>query len=95
MSLHQRLEVCACVHVSVSSSHRYEKSDKRWKVGYEAEFIDYLESLVRDLDRRIKRGKERLQRSADHKEKVEQSDRDNYRRQHHIHPPDSTNIGYL
>ena len=32
--------------------------------------MNYLEKLVRDLDKRIIRGKERIQRSADHRQKV-------------------------
>ena len=39
-------------------------------MNYENEFLEYLEGLVGDLDKRIRRGRERLQRSADHKEKV-------------------------
>ena len=60
----------SCSSLLLSLPHRYEKSDRRWKMGYEVDFIEYLESLVRDLDRRIKRGKERLQRSADAKQKA-------------------------
>lgn len=39
-------------------------------MGYEDEFLQYLENLVRDLDRRIKRGRDRLKQSADAKQKV-------------------------
>lgn len=51
-------------------SCRYEGSDRKGKMGYETEFLDYLEKLVKDLDRRISRGKERLRKSAEAKEKV-------------------------
>ena len=33
-------------------------------MGYEDDFLEYLESLIRDLDRRIQRGKNRLQLSV-------------------------------
>lgn len=43
----------------------YEASSEQWQKGYEERFIEYLEKLIRDLDKRVQRGKERLQRSAD------------------------------
>lgn len=43
----------------------YEASGEQWQKGYEERFIEYLEKLIRDLDKRVQRGKERLQRSAD------------------------------
>jgi len=36
----------------------------------EEEFLEYLEKLVRDLDRRINRGKDRLKRSMEAKQRV-------------------------
>ena len=48
----------------------YEESDRKGKMGLEDEFLDTLEKLVRDLDRKITRGKERLRKSADAKEEV-------------------------
>lgn len=35
-------------------------------MGYENEFVDYLDTLVNDVDRRIKRGQARLALSAQH-----------------------------
>ena len=48
----------------------YEESDRRGKMGYEDDFLEYLESLIRDLDRRIQRGKNRLQLSVSANVKV-------------------------
>ncbi len=39
-------------------------------MGYEEEFLDYLVKLVKDLDRRVTRGKERLRKSAEAKDHV-------------------------
>ena len=44
--------------------YSYEASDEKGTRGYEDQFLEYLEKLIRDLDRRIQRGKERLERSA-------------------------------
>ena len=49
---------------------RYQESERCGKLGYEDEFLHYLEKLVRDLDRRIERGRERLQKSVSAKQKV-------------------------
>lgn len=48
----------------------YESSEKKGKMGYEEEFLSYLERMIRDLDRKINRGQERLNRSAEAKQKV-------------------------
>ena len=48
----------------------YVESDKRGKVGYEADFLAYLERIIRDLDRKISRGQDRLRRSAEAKQQV-------------------------
>lgn len=39
-------------------------------MGYEDDFLECLERIIRDLDRRITRGKERLRKSADAKQQV-------------------------
>lgn len=49
---------------------RYEESTSREEAGYEDLFLAYLERLVRDLDRKVDRGKERLRRSAQAKQQV-------------------------
>ena len=46
-------------------SYSYDASGEKWQRGYEERFLEYLEKLIRDLDKRVQRGKERLQRSAD------------------------------
>ena len=51
-------------------TYRYQESDRFGKLGYEDEFLHYLEKIVRDLDRRIERGRERLQKSVSAKQKV-------------------------
>lgn len=43
---------------------RYEASGRKGDQGYEREFLHYLEGIIRELDRKIVRGKARLQRSA-------------------------------
>jgi hypothetical protein len=48
----------------------YVESDMKGKVGYEADFLAYLERIIRDLDRKIHRGKDRLRRSAEAKQQV-------------------------
>ncbi len=51
---------------------RYEESDQREKDrrGYEDAFLAYLERLIRDLDKKVDRGRERLRRSAEAKQQV-------------------------
>ena len=48
----------------------YVESDMRGKLGYEADFLAYLERIIRDLDRKITRGQDRLRRSAEAKQQV-------------------------
>lgn len=48
----------------------YVESDMKGKVGYEADFLAYLERIIRDLDRKIHRGQDRLRRSAEAKQQV-------------------------
>ena len=52
------------------SLSRYVGSNQFGKMGYEDEFLECLERTVRDLDKRIRRGKERLARSAEANNKV-------------------------
>lgn len=42
------------------SLYRYTKSARFKKMGYEEDFFRYLQSLVGDCERRIKRGHQRL-----------------------------------
>ena len=62
------LMVCPLSHFLLCDS--FEESDPKTRVRYEEEFLDHLEKLVRDLDWRIARGRDRLQRSIDAKQKV-------------------------
>lgn len=39
---------------------RYEKSSRFMKVGYERDFLRYLQSLLAEVERRIRRGHARL-----------------------------------
>ena len=39
-------------------------------MGYEDDFLAYLERMIRDLDRKISRGQDRLRRSAEAKQQV-------------------------
>ena len=50
--------------------HSYEDRVNKEDTGYEDIFLGYLERLVRDLDRKVDRGKERLRRSAQAKQQV-------------------------
>ena len=56
---------CGLLHLC-----RYEASERKGDYGYEAEFLRYLERMIRDLDRRITRGKTRLRMSAAAKQQV-------------------------
>ncbi|KAK9761789.1 splicing factor, partial [Basidiobolus ranarum] len=38
----------------------YQEAEDREKYGYEEEFYEYLQTLINDLDRKIRKGKERL-----------------------------------
>ena len=49
---------------------RYEASGRKGDYGFEKEFQRYLERLIRDLDRRVTRGKARLNMSATAKQEV-------------------------
>lgn len=40
--------------------HRYEKSSRFMKEGYERDFLRYLQSLLAEVERRIRRGHARL-----------------------------------
>lgn len=48
----------------------YVESDMKGKLGYEADFLAYLERIIRDLDRKINRGQDRLRKSAEAKQQV-------------------------
>jgi len=49
---------------------RYEESKERYTKGYEERFLDYLEDIINQLDKRIERGYARLKRSASAKAEV-------------------------
>ena len=60
-----------CYKVHDESLRRsYVESDMKGKLGYEADFLAYLERIIRDLDRKIHRGQDRLRRSAEAKQQV-------------------------
>ena len=69
--LRKCVHVCVCVVLnSQTLLLSYEESKEKGIKGYEEDFLQCLERIIRDLDRRIIRGKERLKRSADAKRKV-------------------------
>jgi len=41
--------------------NRYLKNSENDRYGWERDFYEYLQSLINDLDRKIKRGKERVE----------------------------------
>lgn len=43
---------------------RYQKSSRCEKMGYEQDFVKYLQSIMSEVDRRIKRGLSRLAMNA-------------------------------
>lgn len=47
-------------HLNNVSPYRYEKSSRFMKVGYERDFLRYLQSLLAEVERRIRRGHARL-----------------------------------
>lgn len=47
-------------HVKNVLPYRYEKSSRFMKVGYERDFLRYLQSLLAEVERRIRRGHARL-----------------------------------
>lgn len=47
-------------YVHVSFLFRYEKSSRYMKEGYERDFLRYLQSLLAEVERRIRRGHARL-----------------------------------
>ncbi|ESN94772.1 hypothetical protein HELRODRAFT_87531 [Helobdella robusta] len=59
------LGLCNKIHDD-ELARNYRKSSKFMKMGYEEEFLFYLESLVSEVDRRIKRGHARLALNAAH-----------------------------
>lgn len=50
--------------------YSYEGSGDKGESGYDDIFLAYLERLVRDLDKKVERGKDRLRRSAQAKQEV-------------------------
>uniref|UniRef100_A0A8C9PT44 RNA-binding protein Luc7-like n=1 Tax=Spermophilus dauricus TaxID=99837 RepID=A0A8C9PT44_SPEDA len=52
-----RSDLGKCVHFHFT---RYEKSSRFMKVGYERDFLRYLQSLLAEVERRIRRGHARL-----------------------------------
>lgn len=48
----------------------YEECSDTERRGYEDIFLSYLERLVRDLDKKVDRGRDRLRRSAEAKQQV-------------------------
>ena len=61
--MHEYLSLC---------TSRYEQCDQKDKdnYGYEDAFMLHLERLIRDLDRKVERGRDRLRRSAEAKQQV-------------------------
>eukprot|EP00117_Sycon_ciliatum_P029395 scpid74554/ scgid2566/ Luc7-like protein 3; Cisplatin resistance-associated-overexpressed protein len=49
---------------------KYEQSARFQKCGYENAFLSYLERIVEDMDRKIKRGRQRLANNTAYREKV-------------------------
>ena len=58
--------------MNLSSSHlsRYQESSRYKKMRYEDEFLRYLQNIMADVDRRIRRGHARLNLSRDQEEMV-------------------------
>jgi len=56
---------CDKIH-DISLQHDYQKSSRYGKLGYEKDFEIFLKSLISDVDRRIKRGQERLRLTQTH-----------------------------
>lgn len=51
-------------------SFRYQESGRFKKMRYEEEFLRYLQNIMADVDRRIRRGHTRLNLSRAQEEKV-------------------------
>ena len=69
ISISVNLGPCYKVH-DEALRRSYVESDMKGKLGYEADFLGYLERIIRDLDRKIHRGQDRLKRSAEAKQQV-------------------------
>ena len=50
--------------------YRYKKSKRFGKMQYEEDFLRYLQSIMADVERRIRRGHQRLSLNAKTKENV-------------------------
>ncbi|CAF2696857.1 unnamed protein product [Rotaria sp. Silwood2] len=55
----QDLGPCDKIH-DISLQHDYQQSSRYGKLGYEDDYERFLKSLISDVERRIKRGQERL-----------------------------------
>jgi hypothetical protein len=44
----------------------YEESDSVWKMGYEEEFLRFMEGVVGDMDKKIERGRDRLRQNEEY-----------------------------
>lgn len=67
-SLRQNSNVCnLCISWNTT---RYEESSRYRKMRYEEEFLRYLQNIMADVDRRIRRGHTRLNLSRAQEEKV-------------------------
>jgi len=56
---------CDKIH-DINLQQDYQKSSRYGKLGYEKDFEFFLKSLISDVDRRIKRGQERLRLTQGH-----------------------------
>lgn len=55
-----RCNVIVLIHILDTYVSRYEKSSRFMKDGYERDFLRYLQSLLAEVERRIRRGHARL-----------------------------------
>ena len=61
---------CSKVH-DEELKRNYEESDSIWKMGYEEEFLRFMEGIVGDMDKKIERGRDRLRQNEEYvKEEV-------------------------
>ena len=56
--------VCVLLIKALLSYCRYQRSSRCEKMGYEQDFVKYLQSILTEVDRRIKRGLARLAMNA-------------------------------
>lgn len=48
------------IYLYVDYTFRYNKSSKSGKMGYEDDFLRFLQGLISDVEKRIRRGHQRL-----------------------------------